>query len=72
MEALDPAILGCLKALEPRYLTSSVKSALAASPSLTSTSWVTTPALRWAACSLYLPGGTLAILNVPSLPETAK
>src|SRR5580765_5381789 len=54
------------------YLASSVKSTFAGVPSLTSISWVALPAFRWAALSVYLPAGTLLILKVPSLAETAK
>jgi hypothetical protein len=43
--------------------------------SLTSMSFVTglpPLALRWTASTVYLPGGTLAILNLPSTPLTEK
>src|SRR5581483_1260247 len=54
--------------------TSKVKSTFAPS-ALTSTSLLTglpPLALRWVASMVYLPGGTLAILKLPSLSLTAK
>ena len=54
------------------YFASSVNSTLVGSPSFTSISCVVVPALRWAAFNVYLPAGTLEILNVPSLADTPK
>src|SRR5438445_6637017 len=53
------------------YLASSVNSALPPS-ALISTSWVVVPALRCAASTVYLPGGTLLMTNLPFLSVTAK
>src|SRR5690242_2682637 len=55
------------------YLISMVKSAVAPE-SFTSMSFSTPvgAALRWRATILYLPAGTFLMVNLPSLPVTAK
>src|SRR5208282_5812810 len=53
------------------YLIAKAKFAVT-SPSFTSTSWVWVPSLRCAASTVYLPGGTFLMTNLPSEPLTQK